>query len=147
MCLTLNEGKDIVCGYEWHPQAPFLSVCFYLGETEEYKKELAVIIEEFLHQRMLGMKNEKGVYVTQAFPKLLYVLEEDNIRKGSPYYYLTELAAKCSAKRLVPDYISEKIMKEQKINKFGNGDCYPCMGKWIDVAHVKPFELLLAGVA
>lgn len=109
-------------------QAPFLSVCFYLGETEEYKKELAVIIEEFLHQRMLGMKNEKGVYVTQAFPKLLYVLEEDNVRKGSPYYYLTELAAKCSAKRLVPDYISEKIMKEQKINKFGNGDCYPAMG-------------------
>lgn len=109
-------------------QAPFLSVCFYLGETEEYKEELAAIIEEFLNQRITGMKNEKGVYVTQAFPKLLYVLEEDNVRKGSKYYYLTELAAKCSAKRLVPDYISEKIMKQQKINKFGTGDAYPCMG-------------------
>lgn len=109
-------------------QAPFLSVAFYLGETEEYKKELAAIVEEFLHQRIKGMKNEKGVYVTQAFPKLLYVLEEDNIHRDSPYFYLTELAAKCTAKRMVPDYISEKIMKEQKINKFGQGDAYPCMG-------------------
>ena len=109
-------------------QSPFLSVCMYLGETEEYKEELALIIEEFLKQRILGLKNEKGVYITQAFPKLLYVLEEDNIKEDSKYYYLTELAAKCTAKRLVPDYISEKIMKECKIDANGNGQCYPCMG-------------------
>ena len=109
-------------------QAPFLSVCMYLGETTEYKEELAMIIEEVLKQRILGMKNEKGVYITPAFPKLLYVLEEDNIHKDSKYYYLTELAAKCTAKRMVPDYISEKIMKELKIDKNGNGNCYPCMG-------------------
>ena len=109
-------------------QAPFLSVCMYLGETDEYKEELAMIIEEVLNQRIEGMKNEKGVYVTPAFPKLLYVLEEDNIHKDSKYYYLTELAAKCTAKRMVPDYISEKIMKEYKINEYGDGDCYPCMG-------------------
>ncbi len=109
-------------------QAPFLSVCMYLGETDEYKKELAMIIEEFLKQRIEGFKNEKGVYITPAFPKLLYILEEDNIRKGSKYWYLTELAAKCTAKRLVPDYISEKKMKEYKIDKNGNGNCYPCMG-------------------
>ncbi len=109
-------------------QAPFLSVCMYLGETEEYKEELAMIIEEVLKQRIQGMKNEKGVYITPAFPKLLYVLEEDNIHKDSKYYYLTELAAKCTAKRMVPDYISEKIMKELKIDKNGNGNCYPCMG-------------------
>ncbi len=109
-------------------QAPFLSVCMYLGETEEYKEELAMIIEEFLKQRIEGFKNEKGVYVTPAFPKLLYVLEEDNIHKESKYWYLTELAAKCTAKRLVPDYISEKKMLEYKIDKNGNGNCYPCMG-------------------
>ncbi len=109
-------------------QAPFLSVCMYLGETEEYKKELAMIIEEFLKQRIEGFKNEKGVYVTPAFPKLLYILEEDNIHKDSKYWYLTELAAKCTAKRLVPDYISEKKMLEYKINKKGEGNCYPCMG-------------------
>ena len=109
-------------------QAPFLSVCMYLGETEEYKEELAMIIEEMLIQRTQGMKNEKGVYITPAFPKLLYVLEEDNIRKDSKYYYLTELAAKCTAKRLVPDYISEKMMKNLKVDKNGNGNCYPCMG-------------------
>ena len=109
-------------------QAPFLSVCMYLGETDEYKKELAMIIEEFLKQRIEGFKNEKGVYITPAFPKLLYVLEEDNIHKDSKYWYLTELAAKCTAKRLVPDYISEKKMKEYKIDKNGNGNCYPCMG-------------------
>ena len=108
-------------------QAPFLSVCMYLGETEEYKDELAMIIEEFLKQRILGFKNEKGVYVTPAFPKLLYVLEEDNIHEDSKYWYLTELAAKCTAKRMVPDYISEKIMLENKINQWGEGDCYPCM--------------------
>lgn len=103
-------------------QAPFLSVCMYLGETEEYKEELAMLIEEFLKQRILGLKNEVGVYVTQAFPKLLYVLEEDNIHEDSPYWYLTKLAAECTAKRMVPDYISEKIMLRDK------GDCYPCMG-------------------
>lgn len=109
-------------------QSPFLSVNMYLGETDEYKEELAMIIEEFLNQRILGFKNEKGVYVTPAFPKLLYVLEEDNINPDSKYYYLTELAAKCTAKRMVPDYISEKIMKQLKVNKNGNGQCYPCMG-------------------
>ena len=109
-------------------QAPFLSVCMYLGETEEYKEELAMIIEEVLKQRIQGMKNEKGVWITPAFPKLLYVLEEDNINPKGKYYYLTELAAKCTAKRMVPDYISEKIMKELKINENGEGDCYPCMG-------------------
>lgn len=109
-------------------QSPFLSVCLYLGETTEYKRELAMIIEEILKQRIVGMKNEKGVYITPAFPKLLYVLEEDNIHEDSPYWYLTELAAKCTAKRMVPDYISEKKMKEMKIDKNGNGNCYPCMG-------------------
>lgn len=103
-------------------QAPFLSVYMYLNETEEYKDELAMLIEEFLKQRILGFKNEKGVYITPAFPKLLYVLEEDNIAPDTKYWYLTELAAKCTAKRLVPDYISEKIMKSLK------GDVYPCMG-------------------
>ncbi|HIS38494.1 MAG TPA: anaerobic ribonucleoside-triphosphate reductase [Candidatus Onthousia faecavium] len=109
-------------------QAPFLSVCMYLGETEEYKEELAMIIEEVLKQRIQGMKNEKGVFITPAFPKLLYVLEEDNIHEDSKYYYLTKLAAECTAKRMVPDYISEKIMKQLKIDKNGNGQCYPCMG-------------------
>ena len=109
-------------------QAPFLSVNMYLGETDEYKEELAMIIEEVLKQRTKGMKNEKGVYITPAFPKLLYVLEEDNMNPKGKYYYLTELAAKCTAKRMVPDYISEKVMKELKINENGEGDCYPCMG-------------------
>ncbi len=109
-------------------QAPFLSVCMYLGETKEYKKELAMIIEEFLRQRIKGMKNEKGVYITPAFPKLLYVLEEANIDPNGEYYYLTQLAAECTAKRMVPDYISEKIMKQMKIDANGDGQCYPCMG-------------------
>lgn len=109
-------------------QAPFLSVNMYLGETEEYKDELAMIIEEFLKQRILGFKNEKGVYITPAFPKLLYILEEDNIHENSKYWYLTKLAAECTAKRMVPDYISEKVMKELKKNEFGDGECYPCMG-------------------
>ena len=104
-------------------QSPFLSVFMYLGETDEYKEELAMLIEEFLRQRIQGMKNEAGVYVTQAFPKLLYVLEEDNIHEDSKYYYLTKLAAQCTAKRMVPDYISEKVMKELK-----DGNTYPCMG-------------------
>lgn len=109
-------------------QAPFLSVNMYLNETKEYKTELAMLIEEFLRQRIKGVKNEKGVYITQAFPKLLYVLEEDNIHETSPYWYLTELAAQCTAKRMVPDYISEKKMKELKLNEKGEGQCYPCMG-------------------
>lgn len=109
-------------------QAPFLSVFMYLGETDEYKEELAMLIEEFLNQRIIAMKNEVGVYVTQAFPKLLYVLEEDNIHKNSKYYFLTKLAAECTAKRMVPDYISEKIMLKNKIDKNGNGNVYPCMG-------------------
>ena len=109
-------------------QAPFLSVCMYLGETKDYKEELAMLIEEVLKQRTEGMKNEKGVYITPAFPKLLYVLEEDNINPKGKYYYLTKLAAKCTAKRMVPDYISEKVMKELKKNEYGVGECYPCMG-------------------
>lgn len=109
-------------------QAPFLSVCMYLGETDEYKEELALIIEEVLRQRIVGMKNEKGVYITPAFPKLLYVLEEENINENGKYFYLTKLAAECTAKRMVPDYISEKVMKQLKIDKNGNGNCYPCMG-------------------
>ena len=109
-------------------QSPFCSVFMYLNETDEYKDELAMVIEEFLKQRIQGLKNEKGVYVTQSFPKLLYVLEEDNITEDSRYWYLTKLSAKCSAKRLVPDYVSEKMMKKLKINKFGVGDCYGPMG-------------------
>ena len=112
-------------------QAPFLSVFMYLGEAkdEKTKKDLALIIEEVLKQRTIGVKNEKGVYVTPAFPKLLYVLEEDNIREGSDYFYLTKLAARCTAKRMVPDYISEKKMLEYKVDEHGNGNCYPCMGE------------------
>ena len=111
-------------------QAPFLSVNMYLNEAknEREKEDLALIIEEILKQRIEGVKNEKGVWVTPAFPKLLYVLQDDNIHKGDKYFYLTELAAKCTAKRMVPDYISEKKMKEYKIDKDGNGQCYPCMG-------------------
>ena len=112
-------------------QAPFVSVMMYIGETDKYKQELVMLIEEMLHQRIKGMKNKIGVYVTPAFPKLLYVLEEDNISPNSKYWWLTELAAKCTAKRMVPDYISEKVMKELKLSKGetpGNGDCYPCMG-------------------
>lgn len=110
-------------------QAPFLSVNMYLGETKEYKEELVLLIEEFLKQRIQGFKNEKGIWITPAFPKLLFVTEEDNIHPDSKYYYLTELAAKCTAKRLVPDYISEKKMKEYKINQYGEGDCYPCINE------------------
>ena len=111
-------------------QAPFVTVFMYLGEAknEQEKKDLAVIIEEVLLQRYKGVKNEAGVYITPAFPKLIYVLEEDNIHEDSEYYYLTKLAAKCTAKRMVPDYISEKIMLKNKIDKNGNGHCYTCMG-------------------
>ena len=111
-------------------QAPFITVFMYLGEAEDERTraDLAMIIEEVLRQRILGVKNEVGVYVTPAFPKLIYVLEEDNIREGSKYWYLTELAAQCTAKRLVPDYISEKMMLQHKIDKNGEGHCYTCMG-------------------
>lgn len=129
---TKKEIKDGVQTFNYqcnsmsnsNGQSPFLSVFMYLGETDEYKKELAMIIEEFLKQRIIGLKNEVGVYTTQAFPKLLYVLEEDNIHEDSPYWYLTELAAKCTAKRMNPDYISEKMMK-----KYKEENCFPCMGK------------------
>ena len=111
-------------------QAPFITVFMYLGEAknEQEKADLALIIEETLAQRIKGVKNEAGVWITPAFPKLIYVLEEDNVRPGSKYYYLTELAAKCTAKRMVPDYISEKIMLQNKIDKNGEGHCYTCMG-------------------
>ena len=111
-------------------QAPFVTVFMYLGEAknEQERKDLALIIEEILEQRYQGVKNEDGVWVTPAFPKLIYVLEEDNIHEDSPYYYLTKLAAKCTARRMVPDYISEKKMLELKIDKNGEGHCYTCMG-------------------
>ena len=111
-------------------QAPFVTVFMYLGEarSEQERADLALIIEETLNQRIRGVKNESGVWVTPAFPKLIYVLEEDNVRKGSKYWYLTELAAKCTAKRMVPDYISEKKMLEYKVDKNGEGHCYTCMG-------------------
>ena len=127
---TLKEISDSVQTFNYQTnsmtntngQAPFLSVYMYLGETKEYKEELSLLIEEFLKQRIQGFKNEKGIYITPAFPKLLYVLEKDNIHKDTKYWYLTELAAKCTAKRMVPDYISEKVMLKLK------GDVYPCMG-------------------
>ena len=111
-------------------QAPFITVFMYLGEAknEQEKADLAVIIEETLLQRYQGVKNEAGVWITPAFPKLIYVLEEQNVHPGSPYYYLTELAAKCTAKRMVPDYISEKVMLKSKVDKNGDGHCYTCMG-------------------
>ena len=111
-------------------QAPFITVFMYLGEARnaQEKADLAIIIEETIRQRYQGVKNEAGVWITPAFPKLIYVLEEDNIRPGTPYYYLTELAAKCTAKRMVPDYISEKKMLELKVDKNGEGPCYTCMG-------------------
>ena len=114
-------------------QAPFVTVFMYLNEarSEAEKHDLAMIIEETLRQRYEGVKNEAGVWITPAFPKLIYVLEEDNVAEGSPYFYLTQLAAKCTAKRMVPDYISEKMMRKYKLSKGeteGNGDCYTCMG-------------------
>ena len=111
-------------------QAPFITVFMYLNEarSEQEKKDLAMIIEETLRQRYEGVKNEKGVWITPAFPKLIYVLEEDNVREGTPYFYLTRLAAQCTAKRMVPDYISEKKMLELKVDKNGEGHCYTCMG-------------------
>ena len=139
-------------------QAPFITVFMYLGEAgdnQRLKSDLAIIIEEMLRQRYQGVKNESGVWITPAFPKLIYVLEEDNIREGTPYFYLTKLAAKCTAKRLVPDYISEKKMKEYKLSKGeteGNGDVYTCMGcrsfltpdrsgnGWDNIANAKNYD-------
>ena len=162
---TKREIKDGVQTFNYqvnsmtntNGQAPFLSVNMYLGETEEYKDELAMVIEEFLNQRILGFKNTSGVYITPAFPKLLYVLEEDNIHEDSKYYYLTKLAAKCTAKRMVPDYISEKIMKRDKIDSNGNGQCYPCMGcvtgddvityKYHGILYIESFERMWNRVA
>ena len=111
-------------------QAPFVTVFMYLNEAQnqQEKEDLALIIEETLKQRIQGVKNEEGVWITPAFPKLIYVLEEDNIQEGTPYFYLTELASECTAKRLVPDYISEKIMLQNKVDKNGDGQCYTCMG-------------------
>lgn len=119
--LTLNSSNG---------QTPFVSICMYLNEVSDpvTKADLATIIEEVLKQRIQGIKNESGHWITPAFPKLLYVLEEDNIHRDSKYWYLTELAARCTAKRMVPDYISEKMMKQNKIDKDGNGNCFPCMG-------------------
>ena len=107
------------------------------AKNEQEKKDLALIMEEVLKQRIQGVKNEKGVYITNAFPKLLYLLTEENCREGTPYWYLTRLAAQCSAKRMVPDYISEKIMLRDKIDKNGEGHAYPCMGGSKTTAHVK----------
>ena len=135
LCEEINRGVQciqyqVVTLLTTNGQAPFITVFMYLGEArdEEERRDLALIIEEVLRQRIEGVKNEEGVWITPAFPKLIYVLEEDNVRPGSKYYYLTELAAKCTAKRMVPDYISEKIMKENKIDKNGDGQCYTCMG-------------------
>ena len=113
-------------------QAPFITIFMYLDEVPEgqLRDDLALVTEEVLRQRIIGIKNEKGVYITPAWPKLSDVLEEDNIHKDSKYWYLTKLAAECTAKRMVPDYISERVMKDLKLSKgetAGNGDCYPCI--------------------
>ena len=117
---TFNYQINSMCNT--NGQSPFLSVFMYLNENTEYTKEVAMLIEEFLKQRILGMKNREGQYITPAFPKLLYVLDENNIHEDSEYFYLTKLSAECTAKRMVPDYISAKVMKELK------GDVYSCMG-------------------
>lgn len=111
-------------------QAPFITLSLYLNEAknDQEKADLALCIEEVLRQRIIGVKNEKGVYITPAFPKLVYFLQEDNTKEGTPYWYLTKLAAKCTAKRMVPDYVSEKIMLRDKVDKNGNGHGYPPMG-------------------
>ena len=130
-CYTCMGCRSFLTPYvDENGQAPFITIFMYLGEAknEQEKADLALIIEETLLQRCQGVKNEKGVWITPAFPKLIYVLEEQNIHNDSPYYYLTELAAKCTAKRMVPDYISEKIMLQNKVDKNGEGHCYTCMG-------------------
>lgn len=129
-------------------QAPFVTIFMYLNEVEDKqtKDDLAMIIEEVVKQRIQGVKNEQGVWITPAFPKLIYVLEEDNIHEDSPYWYLTKLCAECTAKRMVPDYISEKMMLQNKIDVNGEGHCYTCMGLELILAHVKSFEPCLTGV-
>ena len=137
---TKKEVKDAVqtLNYQLNSltttngQSPFVSIFMYIKDAEEFEKELVMLIEEVFLQRIQGMKNKVGVYITPAFPKLLYVLSDDNITSDSKYWWLTELAAKCTAKRMVPDYISEKIMKRDKLSfgeKIGEGDVYGCMGK------------------
>ena len=128
--MCIRDRYQVVTLMTTNGQAPFITVFMYLGEARnaQEKADLAIIIEETIRQRYQGVKNEAGVWITPAFPKLIYVLEEDNIRPGTPYYYLTELAAKCTAKRMVPDYISEKKMLELKVDKNGEGHCYTCMG-------------------
>lgn len=135
--MTKTEIKDSVQTFNYqinsmsttNGQAPFLSVCMYISENPKYEYETALLIEEFLKQRILGMKNSKGIYVTPAFPKILYILDENNIHEDSEYWYLTKLAAECTAKRMVPDYISAKKMREYKVSpKTGEGSVYPCMG-------------------
>lgn len=131
-------------------RAPFVTVFIYLNEAEDerQKRDLAIIIEEMLNRRYQGVKNEDGVWVTPAFPKLVYVLEEDNVAEGTPYFYLTQLAAKCTAKRMVPDYISEKVMLENKVDSTGKGNCYPCMGcrsfltPYVEARTEKPTKIL-----
>ena len=112
-------------------QSPFSSIFIYLNEaaTPELKKDYAIVIEAFIKQRIKGVKNRKDIYIPPTFPKILYVLEDDNIKQDQPYYYLTELAAECTAKRMVPDYISEKVMLANKIDAKGEGNCYPCINK------------------
>ena len=147
---TATNVKDAVQTFNYqinsmsttNGQAPFLSVCMYISEDPEYEKETAMLIEEFLHQRIKGMKNNKGVYITVAFPKLLYVLDENNIRSDREYWYLTKLAAECTTKRMVPDYISAKKMREYKVSPVNQThDVYGCMGKYNTIAHIKFFEL------
>lgn len=147
---TATNVKDAVQTFNYqinsmsttNGQAPFLSVCMYISEDPEYEKETAMLIEEFLHQRIKGMKNNKGVYITVAFPKLLYVLDENNIRSDREYWYLTKLAAECTTKRMVPDYISAKKMREYKVSPVNQThDVYGCMGKCNTIAHIKFFEL------
>lgn len=134
--ITYQNVKDAVQTFNYqinsmsttNGQAPFLSVNMDVNENPEYSKETAMLIEEFLKQRIKGLKNEKGIYVTPAFPKLLYVLDENNIDPSGEYYYLTELAAECTAKRMVPDYISAKKMREYKVSSAnGSHDVYPCI--------------------
>lgn len=147
---TATNVKDAVQTFNYqinsmsttNGQAPFLSVCMYISEDPEYEKETAMLIEEFLRQRIKGMKNSKGVYVTVAFPKLLYILDENNIYPDSEYWYLTKLAAECTTKRMVPDYISAKKMREYKVSPVNQThDVYGCMGKCNTIAHIKFFEL------
>ena len=130
-------------------QAPFVTLFMYLNEAknEREKADLALLIEEELWQSLQGVKNEVGAWVTPAFPKVIYVLQEDNIHPGDKYWYLTALAARCSVKRLTPDYISEKVMKQYKVDQNGNGQCFPCMGKRKLQPRINRLNPSLRGVA